>query len=104
MPKAFNQHYCINYEETLSLVVKISTIKYLIDVDASIRSLLYLIDFNNAFLHDDLFKEVFMKVPEGVPNPDNKVSCMRKSIYELKQASREWFTKLLFSLKDQDYL
>lgn len=44
-----------------------------------------------------------MRVPDGIPNPFNKVCKLCKSIYGLKQASREWFAKLLSTLKYQGF-
>lgn len=56
---------------------------------------------NNAFLHSDLFEEVYMDMPLGYQPPISKSSrqgerlvCrLNKSIYGLKQASQQWFAK-----------
>lgn len=44
-----------------------------------------------------------MQVPEGVPNPLNLVCLLRKSLYGLKQASREWHEKLVEELLCQGF-
>lgn len=52
-------------------------------------------DVCNAFLHEDLDKEVFMHLPPGYTSPaPGKVFRLRKSLYGLRQVPHQWFTKL----------
>ncbi|GKA65389.1 ribonuclease H-like domain-containing protein, partial [Tanacetum coccineum] len=56
---------------------------------------LYQLDIINAFLYGDLVKTVYMDLPEGYYSPDDKRVCkLKKSIYGLKQAHRQWNAKL----------
>ncbi|GJX45004.1 retrotransposon protein, putative, ty1-copia subclass [Tanacetum coccineum] len=49
-------------------------------------------DVKTAFLNGHLSKEVYMEQPEGFVNPKypNQVCKLKRSIYGLKQASRQW--------------
>ena len=61
-------------------------------------------DVVTAFLYGDLEEEIYMAVPEGVPDKYGKIWRLRKSLYGLKQSPRQWNLKLTSFLEELGYV
>ena len=58
-----------------------ATVRCILALAACFQWEIHQLDINNAFLHGTLDEEVYMTMPEGVPNPDKKVCKLLKSIW-----------------------
>nr|GEZ88768.1 hypothetical protein [Tanacetum cinerariifolium] len=90
--KGFTQTYGVDYEETFSPVADIRAIRILIAIAAYYDYEIWQMDVKTTFLNGHLSKEFYMEKPEGFVNPKypNHVCKLKRSIYGLKQASRQW--------------
>lgn len=102
--KGYNQIAGLDYQKTFSPVVKVVTVRVVITLAAANRWNLYQMDVYNAFLQGDLTEEVYMCLPQGFPSQVEKVCRLHKSLYGLKQASRQWNLKLTEALINSGFV
>ncbi|CAL1362273.1 unnamed protein product [Linum trigynum] len=100
--RGFEQIPGHDFGDTFSPVLKPATLRLLLGISVSNAWSLHQLDISNAFLHDTLKEEVYMRQPVGFIDPEHPdyVCRLRKSIYGLRQAPRAWFHCLSQALRD----
>ena len=93
--RGFTQEEGVDYNEVFSPVVKHASIRILLAIVAQKNWHLEQLDVKTAFLHGDLEETIFMDQPEGfvIHGSEDKVCLLKKSLYGLKQESRQWHIK-----------
>ncbi|KAL5818254.1 hypothetical protein ACOSQ3_022150 [Xanthoceras sorbifolium] len=93
--KGFGQKKGVDFEEIFSPVVKMSSIRVVLGLAASLNLEVEQLDVKTAFLHGDLDEEIYMEQPESfqVKGKEKSVCRLKNSLYGLKQAPRQWYKK-----------
>ncbi|GJZ79437.1 putative RNA-directed DNA polymerase [Tanacetum coccineum] len=82
----------VNYKETFSPVSRKDSLRIVMALVAHFDLELHQMDVKTAFLNGDLHEDVYMAQPQGFKSKgqEHLVCKLKKSIYGLKQASRQW--------------
>jgi hypothetical protein len=90
--KGFKQKEGLDYFDTYALVTRIATIRTLIALASTYNFEIHQMDVKTAFLNGELEEEIYMHQPEGfvMPNHERKVCKLIKSLYNFKQAPKQW--------------
>nr|GEU97076.1 retrovirus-related Pol polyprotein from transposon TNT 1-94 [Tanacetum cinerariifolium] len=100
--KGYRQEEGIDFEESFASMTRIEAIRIFIANAASKNMIIYQMDVKTEFLNDELKEEVYVSQPEGFVDPDHPthVYCLKKALYELKQAPRALYDTLSRFLLD----
>nr|KAJ0219811.1 hypothetical protein LSAT_V11C200065300 [Lactuca sativa] len=93
--QGFRKKEGISIFDTYALVARISTIILLLALAAIHNLMIHQMDVKNAFLDGDMDEEIYLKQPKSFVTPGNEhtVCKLRKSLYSLKQAPKQWHQK-----------
>ncbi|CAI5971273.1 unnamed protein product [Closterium sp. NIES-65] len=98
--RGFSQRQGVDYFQTFSPTPKMTTLRVLLHIAAQRDYEIYSLDFSTAFLQGSLHEEIWLRRPPGFTGsfpPDTQWS-LRRPVYGLRQAPREWHDTLRTTL------
>ncbi|CAI7736010.1 unnamed protein product [Closterium sp. NIES-54] len=98
--RGFSQRQGVDYFQTFSPTPKMTTLRVLLHVAAQRDYELHSLDFSTAFLHGSLHEWIWLRHPPGFTGsflPGTQWS-LRRPVYGLRQAPREWHDTLRTTL------
>ncbi|CAI7790517.1 unnamed protein product, partial [Closterium sp. NIES-54] len=98
--RGFSQRQGVDYFQTFSPTPKMTTLRVLLDVAAQRDYDLHSLDFSTAFLQGSLHEEIWLRRPPGFTGtfPVGTQWSLRRPVYGLRQAPREWHDTLRTTL------
>ncbi|CAI7918944.1 unnamed protein product [Closterium sp. NIES-53] len=98
--RGFSQRQGVDYFHTFSPTPKMTTLRVLLYVAAHRDYELHSLDFSTAFLQGSLHEEIWLRRPPGFTGsfPPGTQWSLRRPVYGLRQAPREWHDTLRTTL------
>ncbi|CAI7747597.1 unnamed protein product [Closterium sp. NIES-54] len=98
--RGFSQRQGVDYFQTFSPTPKMTTLRVLLHVAAQRDYELHSLDFSTAFLQGSLHEEIWLRRPPGFIGsfPPGTQWSLRRPVYGLRQAPREWHDTLRTTL------
>ncbi|CAI7859101.1 unnamed protein product [Closterium sp. NIES-54] len=98
--RGFSQRQGVDYFQTFSPTPKMTTLRVLLHIDAQRDYELHSLDFSTAFLQGSLHEEIWLRRPLGFTGtfPPGTQWSLRRPVYGLRQAPREWHDTLRTTL------
>ena len=103
--QGYTQVEGVDFNESFAPVARLESIWILVSIACIMNFKLYQMDVKSAFLNSLLHEEVFVEQPKGFQDPHflNHVIRLKKVLYGLKQALREWYDHLTSYLLDHGF-
>ncbi|CAI5969468.1 unnamed protein product [Closterium sp. NIES-64] len=98
--RGFSQRQGVDYFQTFSPTPKMTTLRVLLHIVAQRDYELHSLDFSTAFLQGSLHEEIWLRRPPGFTGsfPPGTQWSLRRPVYGLRQAPREWHDTLRTTL------
>ncbi|CAI5536840.1 unnamed protein product [Closterium sp. Naga37s-1] len=98
--RGFSQRQGVDYFQTFSPTPKMTTLRVLLHIAAHRDYELHSLDFSTAFLQGSLHEEIWLRRPPGFTGsfPPGTQWSLRRPVYGLRQAPREWHDTLRTTL------
>ncbi|CAI7906459.1 unnamed protein product [Closterium sp. NIES-54] len=98
--QGFSQREGVDFFQTFSPTPKMTTLRVLLHVAAQRDYELHSLDFSTAFLQGSLHEEIWLRHPPGFTGsfPPGTQWSLRRPVYGLRQAPREWHDTLRTTL------
>ncbi|CAI5956454.1 unnamed protein product, partial [Closterium sp. NIES-64] len=98
--RGFSQQQGVDYFQTFSPTQKMTTLWVLLHIAAQRDYELHSLDFSTAFLQGSLHEEIWLRRPPGFTGtfPPSTQWSLRRPVYGLRQAPREWHNTLRTTL------
>ncbi|CAI7798515.1 unnamed protein product [Closterium sp. NIES-54] len=98
--RGFSHRQMVDYFHTFSPTPKMTTLRVLLHVAAQRDYELHSLDFSTAFLQGSLHEEIWLRRPLGFTEsfPAGTQLSLRRPVYGLRQAPREWHDTLRTTL------
>nr|GFB16447.1 hypothetical protein [Tanacetum cinerariifolium] len=104
--RGYRQEEEIDFEESFAPVARMEAIRMFLAYAAHKSFKVFQTDMKTAFLHGSLKEDVYVCQPKGFINADHPshVCKLKKALYVLKQAPRDWYDELsTFLLQNNFY-
>ncbi|CAI7796650.1 unnamed protein product, partial [Closterium sp. NIES-53] len=98
--RGFSQRQGVDYFQTFSPTPKMTTLRVLLNVAAQRDYELHSLDFSTTFLQGSLHEEIWLRRPPSFAGsfPPRTQWSLRRPVYGLRQAPREWHDTLRTTL------
>ncbi|CAI7847287.1 unnamed protein product, partial [Closterium sp. NIES-53] len=98
--RGFSQRQGVDFFQTFSPTPKMTTLRILLHIAAQRDYKLHSLDFSTAFLQGSLHEEIWLRRPPGFTGsfPAGTQWSLRRPVYGLRQAPREWHDTLRTTL------
>ncbi|CAI7865507.1 unnamed protein product, partial [Closterium sp. NIES-53] len=98
--RGFSQRQGVDFFQTFSPTPKMTTLRVLLHVAAQRDYELHSLDFSTTFLQGSLHEEIWLRHPPGFTGsfPAGTQWSLRRPVYGLRQAPREWHDTLRTTL------